>query len=171
MAGDALNRPLFQHREHAKVGGLKSFYNWLRGYGKQGEFFKYEPNTPLTYVDDLGETKTLNTQTITPNKRYDVETNIYGQAIDDNFYKYQKPKNVPPPIINRTEATETVDLFGNTIKQPATTTINWKNLYNQPFTNFGTIRQRWSSMPKDQRKRLYETYLQQEQYIRCYQIG
>ena len=159
MAGDTLNRPLFQHREHAKVGGLKSFYNWLRGYGKQGEFFKYEPNTPITYVDDLGETKTLNTQTITPNKRYDVETNIYGQAIDDNFYKYQKPKNVPPPIINRTEATETVDLFGNTIKQPATTTINWKNLYNQPFTNFGTIRQRWSSMPKDQRKKIIRNVL------------
>jgi hypothetical protein len=159
MAGDALNRPLFQHREHAKFGGLKSFYNYLRGYGKQGELFKYEPNPPLTYVDELGETKTLDTQEITPKKRYDVETNIYGQAIDDNFYKYQKPKNVPPPIVNRTEATETVDMFGNTIKQPATTTINWKNLYNQPFTNFGTIKQRWSSMPKDQRKKIVRNVL------------
>jgi len=57
MAGNTLNRPLFQHREHAKVGGLKSWWDWIRGAGKQGEFFNYKPNAPITYVDEFGETK------------------------------------------------------------------------------------------------------------------
>ena len=154
MAGDTLNRPLFKHREHAYGGGLKTFYNWIRGAGKQGEFFNYKPNPPITYVDEFGETKTLDTQEITPKKRYDVETNIYGQPIDENFYRYQQPKIKPPPIIETTPKRTETDLFGNTINVGGETKFNFKNFYNQPFTNFGTIKERWSSMPKDQRKKI-----------------
>jgi hypothetical protein len=159
MAGDTLNRPLFKHREHAYGGGLKTFYNWIRGAGKQGEFFNYKPNPPITYVDEFGETKTLDTQEITPKKRYDVETNIYGQPIDENFYKYQKPNIKPPPIIETTPKRTETDLFGNTINVGGETKFNFKNFYNQPFTNFGTIKERWSSMPKDQRKKIIRNVL------------
>ena len=85
MAGDALHRPLFQNRVHAKTGGLKGLYNLLFGIGKQGEMFKYGPDVPVTSIDDLGQTRTINTQTVDPKKRFDVETNIYGQPIDENF--------------------------------------------------------------------------------------
>jgi hypothetical protein len=159
MAGDTLNRPLFQHRENAKFGGLKSFYNYLRGYGKQGELFKYGPDVPVTSIDDLGQTRTINTQTVDPKKRFDVETNIYGQPIDESFYKYQEPKIKPPPIIETTPSRTETDLFGNTRTVGGETKINWKNLYNQPFTNFGTIKQRWSNMPKDQRKKVVRNVL------------
>ena len=159
MAGDTLNRPLFKHREHAYGGGLKTFYNWIRGAGKQGEFFNYKPNPPITYVDEFGETKTLDTQEITPKKRYDVETNIYGQPIDENFYRYQQPKIKPPPIIETTPKRTETDLFGNTINVGGETKFNFKNFYNQPFTNFGTIKERWSSMPKDQRKKIIRNVL------------
>ena len=159
MAGDALNRPLFQNRVHAKVGGLKSFYDYLRGVGKQGEMFKYGPDVPVTSIDDLGQTRTINTQTVDPKKRFDVETNIYGQPIDENFYRYQQPKIKPPPLTETTSPRTETDLFGNTINVGGETKFNLKNLYNAPFTNFGTIKQRWSNMPKDQRKKVVRNVL------------
>jgi len=164
MAGNTLNRPLFQHREHAKVGGLKSWWDWIRGAGKQGEFFNYKPNAPITYVDEFGETRTLNTQEITPKKRYDVETNIYGQPIDNQFYDMsgtfnKQNRSNMPPIINRTEPSETIDLFGNTTTTPGSTTINWGNLYNAPFTNFGTIKQRWAKLDSTTKKNIIRNVL------------
>ena len=168
MAGNTLNRPLFRRgdreRVHAFTGGLKGLYNLFFRTPKQGEFFKYGPNVPVTTVDELGQVKTVNTQTVNPKKRYDVETNIYGQPINDQFYDMsgtfnKENRNKFPPIVNRTEASETTDLFGNTIKTPASTTFNFGNLYNEPFTNFGSIKARWAAMDPVQKKKVYRNIL------------
>ena len=163
MAGDTLTRPLFQNRVHAKTGGLKGLYNLLFGIGKQGEMFKYGPDVPVTSIDDLGQTKTINTQTVDPKKRFDVETNIYGQPIDDTFYnigpKLKTEKSKISPLIETTPPRTETDLFGNTTTVGGSTKVNWGNLYNAPFTNFGTIKQRWSNMPKDQRKKVVRNVL------------
>lgn len=118
----------------------------------------------MTSVDELGQVKTVNTQTVNPKRRYDVETNIYGQPINDQFYDMSGTFNKEnrskfPPIVNRTEASETTDLFGNTIKTPASTTFNFGNLYNEPFTNFGSIKARWAAMDPAQKKRVYRNIL------------
>ena len=168
MAGNTLNRPLFRRgdreRVHAYTGGLKGLYNLFFGGSKQGELFKYGPNVPVTTVDELGQVKTVNTQTVNPKRRYDVETNIYNQPINDQFYDMSGTFNKEnrskfPPIVNRTEASETTDLFGNTIKTPASTTFNFGNLYNEPFTNFGSIKARWAAMDPAQKKKVYRNIL------------
>jgi hypothetical protein len=172
MAGDTLNRPLFKRGPQGEMrpqmlsGGIFNPRNWRWPFprpGHQYEMFKYGENVPVTYVDDLGETKTINTQEITPKKRYDVESNIYNQPIDDTFYdigsRLKTEKKKIPPLTETTPGRTETDLFGNTTTVGGSTKVNWGNLYNAPFTNFGTIKKRWSSMPKDQRKKIVRNVL------------
>jgi hypothetical protein len=131
--------------------------------GHQLEMFKYGENVPVTTIDDLGETKTINTQEITPKKRYDVESNIYGQPIDDTFYDIggtlKSEKKKIPPLTETTPGRTETDLFGNTTTVGGETKVNWGNLYNAPFTNFGTIKQRWKDLPKTERKKIVRNVL------------
>ena len=178
MAGDTLTRPLFKRgpqgemRPAYKTGGLDWLWRGPQQFWKYGfdafrnpqlEMFKYGENVPVTTIDDLGDTKTINTQTIDPKKRFDVDTNIYGQPIDDTFYdlggtlKSQK-KKIPPLTETTPQRTET-DLFGRTTTVGGEPKINWGNLYNAPFTNFGTIKARWNKMPKEQRKKVIRNVL------------
>ena len=95
MAGDALHRPLFKRgpqgdmRPAYKAGGLDWLWRGPQQFYKYGwdafrkpqlEMFKYGENVPVTTIDDLGQAKTVDTQTVDPKKRFDVESNIYGQA-------------------------------------------------------------------------------------------
>ena len=76
MAGNTLNRPLFkkgpdgQMRQAYRWGGWGNVwkYGWGNAFKKdpQFEMFNYKDNPPITYVDEFGETKTLNTQEVTP---------------------------------------------------------------------------------------------------------
>jgi hypothetical protein len=178
MAGDTLNRPLFKRgpqgemRPAYKYGGLDWLWRGPQQFYKYGfdafrnpqlEMFKYGENVPVTTIDELGDPKTINTQEITPKKRYDVESNIYGQPIDDTFYdiggtlKSQKKKI--PPLTETTPGRTETDLFGNTTTVGGSTKVNWGNLYNAPFTNFGTIKQRWKDLPKTERKKIVRNVL------------
>ena len=172
MAGDTLNRPLFKRGPQGEMrpqmwsGGIFNPKNWRFPWprpGHQYEMFKYGDDIPVTYVDELGDAKTINTQEITPKKRYDVESNIYGQPIDDTFYdiggtlKSQKKKI--PPLTETTPGRTETDLFGNTINVGGGTKVNWGNLYNAPFTNFGTIKERWKTLPKAERKKIVRNVL------------
>ena len=174
MAGDALNRPLFKRgpqgemRPAYKYGGLDWLWKGPQQFYKYGfdafrnpqfEMFKYGDDVPVTTIDEFGQAKTINTQTVTPKGDVNVESNIYGQPIDDSFYKYQKPKIKPSPIIETTPQRTETDLFGNTINVGGETKINWGNLYNAPFTNFGTIKQRWKNLPKAERKKIVKNIL------------
>ena len=96
MAGNTLNRPLFKMgpqgdmRPQMISGGVFNPKNWRWPFprpGTQGEFFKYGENVPTTKIDEFGRANTINTQTVVPKKRYDVETNVYGQPIENQFYQ------------------------------------------------------------------------------------
>ena len=172
MAGDTLNRPLFKRGPQGEMrpqmwsGGIFNPKNWRFPWprpGHQYEMFKYGDDIPVTYVDELGDAKTINTQEITPKKRYDVESNIYGQPIDDTFYDIggtlKSSKKKIPPLTETTPGRTETDLFGNTINVGGGTKVNWGNLYNAPFTNFGTIKERWKTLPKAERKKIVRNVL------------
>ena len=161
MAGNTLNRPLFKTgpqgdmRPQMISGGIFNPKNWRWPFprpGHQYEMFKYGENVPTTQVDEFGQANTINTQTVTPKKRYDVETNVYGQPIDNQFYQYNQPKVKPSPIFETTPGRTETDMFGATTTTGGGTKVNWGNLYNAPFTNFGTIKQRWGMMSPEQKK-------------------
>jgi hypothetical protein len=161
MAGNTLNRPLFKMGPQGDMrpqmwgGGAFNPKNWRWPFprpGTQGEFFKYGKNEPVTDIDKFGRTRNIDTQTITPKKRYDVESNIYGQNIENQFYGYNRPKEKLPPIFEQTPSRTETDMFGGTTTVGGQTKVNWGNLYNQPFTNFGSIKQRWGMMSPEQKK-------------------
>jgi hypothetical protein len=163
MAGDTLTRPLFKRGPQGEMrpqmlsGGIFNPKNWRFPFprpGHQYEMFKYGENVPVSTIDELGDTKTINTQTITPKKRFDINANIWGQDMDNMFYSQPKkgPGTKPLPITETTPGRTETDLFGNTINVGGETKINWGNLYNAPFTNFGTIKQRWKNLSPERRK-------------------
>ena len=169
MAGNTLNRPLFkkgpggQMRQAYRFGGFGNVfkYGFKNAFKKdpQFEMFNYKENPPITYVDEFGETKTLNTQEVLP-KDVNNQQNIYGQDLNDSFYNMDstmenmrnKNKN-NPPIFERTEDITETDLFGNTKTTPGNTKFNIGNIYNAPFTNFGTLKERWRTMDPATKKK------------------
>ena len=173
MAGNTLNRALFkrgpdgQMRQALYKGGLGGFGNIFK-YGlknafkkdPQFEMFNYKDNPPVNYVDDLGESQVLNTQEVIP-RDVNNQQNIFGQDLDDSFYninsqmKDMRNKN-RPPVIETTPETTSTDLFGNTTTTGGNTKFNLGNLYNAPFTNFGTLRERWATMDPAAKKKAYK---------------
>ena len=176
MAGNTLNRALFkrgpdgQMRQALYKGGLGGFGNIFK-YGlrnafkkdPQFEMFNYKDNPPVNYVDDLGESQVLNTQEVIP---YDVnkKQNIYGQDLEDSFYNMESAmdemrKKKRPPIIETTPERSSTDLFGGTTTTGGNTKFNLGNLYNAPFTNFGTLRERWATMDPATKKKAYKNII------------
>ena len=167
MAGNTLNRPLFkrgpdnQMRQAFRFGGFGNVfkYGFNNAFKKdpQFEMFKYKENPPITYVDEFGENRTLNTQEVIP-KDVNNQQNIYGQDLDDSFYnmdsqmKDMRNKN-RPPIFEQTEEVTQTDLFGNTTTTGGGTKFNAANIYNAPFTNFGTLKERWRTMDPTTKKK------------------
>ena len=161
MAGNTLDRPLFKMGPQGDMrpqfgwGGAFNPKNWRWPWprpGHQYEMWKYGENVPVAQVDDFGRTKNIDTQTVTPKKRYDVETNVYGQPIENQFYGYDRPKETLPPVFETTPSKTTTNLFGETVTTGGETKINFGNIYNAPFTNFGTIKKRWGMMSPEQKK-------------------
>ena len=170
MPGNTLNRALFkrgpdgQMRQALYKGGLGGFgtifkYGFRNAFKKdpQFEMFNYKDNPPVNYVDDLGESQVLNTQEVIP---YDVnkKQNIYGQDLENSFYNMDSAmdemrKKKRPPVIETTPETSSTDLFGNTTTTAADVEFNLGNLYNAPFTNFGTLRERWATMDPATKKK------------------
>ena len=176
MAGNTLNRALFkrgpdgQMRQALYKGGLGGFgnifkYGFKNAFKKdpQFEMFNYKDNPPVNYVDDLGESQVLNTQEVIP---YDVnkKQNIYGQDLENSFYNMDSAmdemrKKKRPPIIETTPETSSTDLFGGTTTTGGNTKFNLGNLYNAPFTNFGTLRERWATMDPVTKKKAYKNII------------
>ena len=169
MAGNTLNRALFKRgpdgemRQALYKGGLGGIGNFFK-YGfsafkkdPQFEMFKYKDNPPINYVDDLGENQVLNTQEVIP-RDVNNQQNIFGQNLDDSFYnidsqmKDMRNKN-RPPIFEQTEEVTQTDLFGNTTTTGGGTKFNAANIYNAPFTNFGTLKERWATMDPATKKK------------------
>ena len=169
MAGNTLNRALFKRgpdgemRQALYKGGLGGLGNFFK-YGfsafkkdPQFEMFKYKDNPPINYVDDLGESQVLNTQEVIP-RDVNNQQNIFGQNLDDSFYnidsqmKDMRNKN-RPPVFEQTEEVTQTDLFGNTTTTGGGTKFNAANIYNAPFTNFGTLRERWATMDPATKKK------------------
>ena len=171
-------------RVAAKAGGVKSLleypYNiWKYGLrnvwpfhkgGDQLDFFKYGEQIPETKVDQmptigggtLDTSSTIKTTPIDVRKRYDINPNIYGQDVD--AYHYANPdwrapgKKPNAPIFETTPQRVETDLYGNTTTIGGDTKINWGNLYNAPFTNFGSIKKRWGMMNPDQKKAIIRNF-------------
>ena len=176
MAGNTLNRPLFkrgpdgQMRQALYKGGLGGIgnvfkYGWRNAFKKdpQFEMFNYKDNPPVNYVDDLGESQVLNTQEVIP---YDVnnQQNIFGQDLKDSYYNIDSAmdemrKKKRPPVFETTPETSSTDLFGNTTTTGGDTKFNLGNLYNAPFTNFGTLRERWATMDPVTKKKAYKNII------------
>ena len=173
MAGNTLNRALFkrgpdgQMRQALYKGGLGGFGNIFK-YGlrnafkkdPQFEMFNYKDNPPVNYVDDLGESQVLNTQEVIP-RDVNNKQNIFGQDLEDSFYNMESAmdemrKKKRPPVIETTPETSSTDLFGNTTTTGGNTKFNLGNLYNAPFTNFGTLRERWATMDPAAKKKAYK---------------
>ena len=173
MAGNTLNRALFkrgpdgQMRQALYKGGLGGFGNIFK-YGlrnafkkdPQFEMFNYKDNPPVNYVDDLGESQVLNTQEVIP-RDVNNKQNIFGQDLEDSFYNMESAmdeirKKKSPPVIETTPETTSTDLFGNTTTTGGNTKFNLGNLYNAPFTNFGTLRERWATMDPAAKKKAYK---------------
>ena len=178
MAGNTLNRPLFkrgpdgQMRQALYKGGLGGIgnvfkYGWRNAFKKdpQFEMFNYKDNPPVNYVDDLGESQVLNTQEVIPIRDVNKKQNIYGQDLDsDSFYDLNSAmeemrKKKRPPVFERTPETSSTDLFGNTTTTGGDTKFNLGNLYNAPFTNFGTLRERWKTMDPAAKKKAYKNMI------------
>ena len=178
MAGNTLNRPLFkrgpdgQMRQALYKGGLGGIgnvfkYGWRNAFKKdpQFEMFKYNENPPVNYVDDLGESQVLNTQEVIPIRDVNKKQNIYGQDLDsDSFYDLNSAmeemrKKKRPPVFETTPETSSTDLFGNTTTTGGDTKFNLGNLYNAPFTNFGTLRERWKTMDPAAKKKAYKNMI------------
>jgi len=169
MAGNTLNRALFKRgpdgemRQALYKGGLGGIGNFFK-YGfsafkkdPQFEMFKYKDNPPINYVDDLGENQVLNTQEVIP-RDVNNQQNIFGQNLDDSFYNIDSQmkdmrNKKRPPVIEQTEEVTQTDLFGNTTTTGGGTKFNAANIYNAPFTNFGTLRERWATMDPATKKK------------------
>ena len=167
MAGNTLSRPLFkrgpdnQMRQAFRFGGFGNVfkYGFNNAFQKdpQFEMFKYKDNPPINYVDDLGENQVLNTQEVIP-RDVNNQQNIFGQNLDDSFYnidsqmKDMRNKN-RPPVFEQTEEVTQTDLFGNTTTTGGGTKFNAANIYNAPFTNFGTLKERWATMDPATKKK------------------
>ena len=167
MAGNTLSRPLFkrgpdnQMRQAFRFGGFGNVfkYGFNNAFKKnpQFEMFKYKDNPPINYVDDLGENQVLNTQEVIP-RDVNNQQNIFGQNLDDSFYNIDSQmkdmrNKKRPPVIETTPETSSTDLFGNTTTTAADVEFNLGNLYNAPFTNFGTLRERWATMDPATKKK------------------
>ena len=142
------------------LGGLGNFFKYgFSAFKKdpQFEMFKYKDNPPINYVDDLGESQVLNTQEVIP-RDVNNQQNIFGQNLDDSFYNIDSQmkdmrNKKRPPVIETTPETSSTDLFGNTTTTGGNTKFNLGNLYNAPFTNFGTLRERWATMDPATKKK------------------
>ena len=167
MAGNTLDRPLFKRGPQGDMrqalwpgGSALNPKNWRWPWprpGTQGEFFKFGENVPVTSVDDLGQAKTINTQTVNPKNRF-----LYGQDIDSSFYAnpaWRSEGKKPPPIFETTPQRTEIDLYGNTTTIGGDTKINWGNIYNAPFTNFGSIKKRWGMMKPEQKKAIIKNVM------------
>tara|TARA_R100001244_G_scaffold93582_1_gene70401 strand:- start:886 stop:3432 length:2547 start_codon:yes stop_codon:yes gene_type:complete len=172
-------------RVAAKSGGIKSLweypYNiWKYGLrnvwpshkgGDQLDFFKYGMHTPETKVNQMDTigggtidtSANIKTTPIDVRKRYDINENIYGQDVD--AYHYGSPnwrgegKKPDAPIFETTPQRVETDLYGNTTTIGGNTKINWGNIYNAPFTNFGSIKKRWGMMNADQKKAIVKNFI------------
>jgi len=166
MAGNTLNRPLFKMgpqgdmRPQMISGGVFNPKNWRLPWprpGTQGEMFNYKPGKPIHEIDDLGQVKTIGTQTVTPKKRYDINANIWGQDMDTMFYsnplKGAGTTEKFPPIFEKIPGRTETDLFGGTTTVGESTKVNLGNIFagGSPI-NFRHLKLRWNNMSPERRK-------------------
>ena len=169
-AGAGGIKNLWEYPHNIWKYGLRNVWPFHKG-GDQLDFFQYGAHTPETKVDimpthgggTLDKTTNIKTTPIDVRKRYDINPNIYGQDVD--AYHYSNPDwNAPgkkpnAPVFETNPQHVETDLYGNTTTVGGETKINWGNIYNAPFTNFGSIKKRWGMMKPEQKKAIIKNVM------------
>ena len=169
-AGSGGIKNLWQYPYNIWKYGVRNVWPWHKG-GDQLDFFKYGEHVPETKVNQmpthgggtLDTSSTIKTTPIEIKKRYDIDANIFGQDVDAAYYAnpdWRGPGKKPnAPIFETTPQRTEIDLYGNTTTIGGDTKINWGNIYNAPFTNFGSIKKRWGMMKPEQKKAIVKNFM------------
>ena len=140
--------------------------------GSQLERFKYS-EIPQSTIDDLKypyeDEETWIKEGISCQSLEEEKKIQYCLEIKETCSEFipKKDKNMKPfsTCVSKSREifgippSKKLDIFGNEITAEGDVKINWATLYDEPYTNFEAIEERWKTSPSDQKLKIVRNIL------------